>query len=414
MLNHIITTKVKALFTSKTFLIPLILLIIGALVNPFFAQFFEAEEKTSVNISSPSMPNNKGEINIAYNQIGLTKEELKTTLTTFISQAIEKKKSLNSITDAKELQILTLQLEVANEKLDNLQASYEDTKKLLVKAEGTLQRYKNQLPERKLLEAKKDLFNGNTLKAESAFEEIINNNGTNIAEAAFQAGNLAKLRFDFNKALKQYEKAYILAEDNLQYLGSYASLLHKLGQFDKAIVIYKKAIAVSTKQFGEKDVNTLIRKNNLATIYKTQANYEQAQEILKEIIKTEEQKNNTDNKSLAVWYNNLATVYEDLAKYELAELDYLKAIEIGEKVYKNDDVILLTWFNNLSSLYEKQGKYHKSLAVYHNKNLIDLAENIYGKNSPVVAQWKNNLGTIYYSLGMYEEAKPRVSKFPTH
>ncbi|MCW5211920.1 hypothetical protein VU04_03310, partial [Desulfobulbus sp. TB] len=111
--------------------------------------------------------------------------------------------------------LLEQKLQAVQEKLTNLQKSYEEELQRRKAADEALGELKGQLPDEQIKQAKASLEQGNTKAAEDAFDAVVDREGERVALAAFQSGQLAAGRLDYAKAMRQYKKAVVLKGDNV-------------------------------------------------------------------------------------------------------------------------------------------------------------------------------------------------------
>ncbi len=139
-----------------------------------------------------------------------------------------------TVKDDKERHLLEAQLKGVQEKLANLQKSYEEEQERRKVADKALAELKGQLPEARIAAAQKSLEQGDTEAAEQVFDEVVDKEGKSVALAAYQSGQLAEGRFDYTKAMRQYKKAVALEEDNPDYLLAAGTMACTLADYDRA------------------------------------------------------------------------------------------------------------------------------------------------------------------------------------
>ena len=65
-----------------------------------------------------------------------------------------------------------------------------------------------------------------------------------------------------------------------------------------------------------------------------------------------------DHAGVASSYNNLATVYHSLGEYNQAKEFHEKALMIRKKIFDEDHVDVATGYNNLATVYHSLGEYN--------------------------------------------------------
>ncbi len=104
-------------------------------------------------------------------------------------------------------QRLEIELKAVGEKLDNLKESYEEEIQRLKNTVTALEKFKGELPDAKIEEAKKRAQCGETEEAEKLFDEIYEEGSGLVALAAYQSGDLAEGRIDYAKAMQKSREA---------------------------------------------------------------------------------------------------------------------------------------------------------------------------------------------------------------
>jgi tetratricopeptide (TPR) repeat protein len=142
--------------------------------------------------------------------------------------------------------------------------------------------------------------------------------------------------------------------------------------------------------------------NNLAAIYKTNAEYLKAEklyELVIDILSSIELKNLNP---LAIAYNNLATIYKDLCNYSSSLLYYQKSLSIRHKMYGEKHLTTSTSYNNIGLVYKIIGDYDNSLNYY--QKALKIQEEILEPENPNLVITYNNMAGFYDIKADYEKA----------
>ena len=175
-------------------------------------------------------------------------------------------------------------------------------------------------------------------------------------------------RKDLKKAKKIYEIILLSQPNNLDANNNIGLIFYKLGNFEEAIIFFKKAISI--------DPNFYEAHSNLGAVYKIQKKYDEAKEIYNKII--------IINPNYAQAYNNLGVIFEEQNKFDQSKSYYKKAIEINPKSIE---------FNyNLGNIYSKLNKFDDAI-LFYNKT-INLEPN---HKSALL-----NRGQIFFKKGLFE------------
>ncbi|MDI6736176.1 MAG: tetratricopeptide repeat protein, partial [bacterium] len=105
--------------------------------------------------------------------------------------------------------------------------------------------------------------------------------------------------------------------------------------------------------------------------------------------------NTTREKRKATALNNLANIYNTQGNYQEALKWYEKSIKIFEKI--GNQAGLATTYNNIGEIHRAQGNYQEALKWYEKSN-----EKI-GDQAGLATTY-NNIASIHYAQGNYQEA----------
>ncbi len=217
------------------------------------------------------------------------------------------------------------------------------------------------------------------------------------------------------EAEQQYQKLIEAAQDHgreAKGLNNYAALVHTLGRFKEASVLYQKAIVLWEQgqlQNSEDMASTL---NNLAESYRKQQQIELAAQQSRKALKVREalladaratqQPTYNFEMKLASSLNNVGNAERELHHHDLARTYFLRSIAIKEKLKGKDSSDLWTVLNNLGAMSQDEGDFTTAENNYRRalKVLEPVADD--GKNIALVL---NNLGTVYLKQKRLEQAR---------
>ena len=210
---------------------------------------------------------------------------------------------------------------------------------------------------------KKIAFNKNTLSNLSK-EEIINQ-----ALYIYSKGNILEASELYKYCL---EKGF----EDLSVLVNYGIISKKLGQNEKAIKFYKRAISLFPKS-AEPYLN-------LGNLYKDLGDLSKAEEFIRRSIEI--------NPNFADAHSNLGAVLSDLGDIKDAELSIKKAIYIDSENYMA--------YTNLGAILMPQGKLAEA----------EIAIRKAIKINPNLGRAHSNLAAILTSQGLFKEAEISARK----
>ena len=85
--------------------------------------------------------------------------------------------------------------------------------------------------------------------------------------------------------------------------------LYRTGQYERAVVVGKKALKVAEEIVGPDHPSVATSLNNLALLYDTQGQYAAAEPLYKRALSIDEKALGPDHPSVATFLNNLAALY---------------------------------------------------------------------------------------------------------
>ena len=142
-----------------------------------------AETAAQVNQStsgdkSPVINTDGGDATVNY---GLKKEEYRQMLQEELARSLKGMQASGLAAEGR--QLLEQQVKAAEEKLANLQQSYEEEIKRRRNAVEALGKLQGKLPEARIAAAQKSLEQGHTEAAEQIFDEVVDKEGSSVALA---------------------------------------------------------------------------------------------------------------------------------------------------------------------------------------------------------------------------------------
>ena len=198
-------------------------------------------------------------------------------------------------------------------------------------------------------------------------EQLVDSNARKLetkdrkhAALHYERGRVKELRVKYSQAKTSFEKAAVLQSENTTYLNAFASILHDLAEYDKAIGYYELALASDLATFGKDHPNVATTRNNLGSAWKALGEYDKA-----------------------------------IGYYELA-------LASGLATFGKDHPQVAIYRNNLGLAWQALGEYDKAIGYFELALASDLGT--FGEAHPKVAIRRNNLGGAWYAKGEYDKA----------
>ena len=175
-----------------------------------------------------------------------------------------------------------------------------------------------------------------------------------------------------------------------------------LGNYDEALKCYKEALVIREKFLGEENPFTAVIYNNIAGVYQAQGNYVEALKHYKKAQTIYEKFLGEEHPATAMTYDNIAGVYQAQGNYAEA-LDYSKKAKVINETFLGEEhPTTAVTYDNIAGLYEDQGDYDEALKYY--KKAVMIFKQSFGEDHPDTATTYNNMAGTYHVLGNYAEA----------
>ena len=128
--------------------------------------------------------------------------------------------------------------------------------------------------------------------------------------------------------------AWLLATPAAAQSGEWEALnkevesLYAEGEYDRAVVVAKKALGVAEKERGSDHPDVALSLNNLALLYNAQGQYAAAEPLYKRSIAILEKALGPDHPNVATSLNNLSELYKKMGKTQEAATLAARAAKI--------------------------------------------------------------------------------------
>lgn len=252
-------------------------------------------------------------------------------------------------------------------------------------------------------------------------------------------GSLKKAKGNYKEALlwyqfsKQYHAQLGLDPcdpENLIAQNNIASIYSSLGQFNQALKIHTKVLKLKKKAYKDNPAISIATTiSNMGVIHQNLGNFDEALKCFEErinIIKQVFDKDNDDagminNSEMMYALQNLATAKKSKGDYEGALSDYQQALDISIKISNNaDSTITASCMCKISDIYFEM-KNHLKAFEFAEKSL-QIRKNILGDSHPDTATSLHTLGYYHQrnenndrAASYYEQAlEIRMASFPAN
>ena len=95
--------------------------------------------------------------------------------------------------------------------------------------------------------------------------------------------------------------------------------LYQKGQYDRAVIVAKKALEIAEKALGPDHPDVATSLNNLAELYRTQGQYAQAEPLYKRSLVIWEKALGPDHPNVATSLENMAVLYRETGRVKAGQ-----------------------------------------------------------------------------------------------
>lgn len=252
------------------------------------------------------------------------------------------------------------------------------------------------------------------LELEKNHKKEINKNDEQLGLIYHKIGVAYSNYQDKVNAVKYYQKAVeirkslspINLKDLTASLKNTASSYKHLGQFDKAIDIYKQLLLLSKKDNNPSQITYVYI--NMGICYRRKGDFDQTLSFYRkaeQIILKEKGPNHT---KLGELYNSIGILYYDYKKYKNAHDSYQKALNIYNNAEKKDKRLIALAYNNIGLAYNRMNNFEE--AINYIFRALDTYKQIEYPNAGQIIDFQKNIGSLYLGVGKYTKARKFLSE----
>ncbi|KAJ5034825.1 hypothetical protein NUH16_006270 [Penicillium rubens] len=224
------------------------------------------------------------------------------------------------------------------------------------------------------------------------------------------SGNIAESRDMASKSRR--ERVIMFGLEDEQTLNSTAMLasVYRLeGRWEEAEQLEVQVMETSKTKLGVVHPDTLASMNNLALTYGNQGRWEEAEQLEVQVMETRKAKLGVDHPDTLASMNNLALTYMNQGRWEEAEQLFVQVVETRKTKLGVDHPDTLASMNNLASTYGKQGRWEEAEQLF--VQVVETRKTKLGVDHPDTLASMNNLALTYMNQGRWEEAEQLFVQF---
>ena len=180
-------------------------------------------------------------------------------------------------------------------------------------------------------------------------------------------------------------------------LNNLAALYQSIGDYQQAQLLYQQAFAIVEEASGPEHPHTALGLNNLAELYRSMGDYRQALPLQERALAIREEALGPMHAHTASSLNNLALLHQSTEDYRQALPLYRRALAIRERALSSKHPDTAQSLNNLAGLYTSMGDYQQALPLH--QRALAIWEETLGPEHPATAKSLNNLAFLQIDLG---------------
>ncbi len=216
----------------------------------------------------------------------------------------------------------------------------------------------------------------------------------------------------YDQAIQLVERALALREkahgaehpDVADSLDNLAWLYDYKGDYTRSESLYLRALAINEKILGAEHPGTASSLNNLASLYQAKGDYTRAEPLFQRALAIREKIHGVDDPSTVIALGNLAAIYQVRGDYTRAEPLSRRALAIREKSFGAEHRDTALSITTLAALYQAKGDYTQAEPLF--RRALAIYEKVSGAEHSETAASLNNLAYLYYFKGDYTRAEP--------
>ncbi|CAI7579555.1 unnamed protein product [Penicillium pancosmium] len=221
---------------------------------------------------------------------------------------------------------------------------------------------------------------------------------------AQQCGNISDSREMAAMSRKQRLKLGGTEDkDTLDSTAMLATAYRQDGQWREAEQLEVQVMEIRKTKLGADHPDTLTSMANLASTYRIQGRWEEAEQLDVQVMEIRKTKLGADHPDTLGSMNNLAATYMNQGRWKEAEQLQVQVMETSKTKLGADHPDTLRSIGNLASMLWNQGRWEEAEQL--DVQVMEIRKTKFGADYPDTLTSMNNLATTYMSQGRWEEAE---------
>jgi tetratricopeptide (TPR) repeat protein len=192
--------------------------------------------------------------------------------------------------------------------------------------------------------------------------------------------------------------------DTLSSLNALGNLLRDQGKLDEAETIWRETLRMRREVLGNAHADTQASVNNMGVILYMQGRLSEVEPYFLESLQTRRRVLGSDHKDTLSSLNNMGVLLQDQGKLSEAETYYREALEKYRVVLGDEHPNTLSSIANMGNLLEAQGKLDEAEPYF--RESLEKSRRLLGAEHPDTLSSISDMGELLHDQGRFAEAEP--------
>lgn len=187
-----------------------------------------------------------------------------------------------------------------------------------------------------------------------------------------------------------------------------ARLYRSLANYAQAERDLRQSILILRTKYGPEHPNLVLPINSLAGLMRHLSRYKESCDAYQESFRIQHNNNINSTWQYAKTLNDYALLLANQRNYSEAEVYYKQCLELKESIKGPRTSSIAITLNNLAVMYRDIERYQESLASF--ERALAIKEDVYSDDTISISNTLSNIGILYRKIGKYADAESFLSR----
>ena len=231
---------------------------------------------------------------------------------------------------------------------------------------------------------------------------------SNLARAQVECGNIEAARAIWKELLAMLKSSKLSDDEQFVFYDSYGNYLRSIKQSSDAAINLENARKIAEPRSGEQPSDSIVVLEDLAKLYESKGQFDQAVQTLQEVLKIKETAYGADSEYAIVTLDNLATNLCKHGKYEEGLRMFNRSLKLTQDKFGSGHPLSARSLNGLAMACQEMKRYKESEEYFQQALAVSLDSN--GEGVGGTAGIRRNLGLLYMDMKRYSDAFPLMKQ----